>query len=332
MLKLGIVGWGYWGRNYAKYLDNSIDASLDWVCELREDMLADAKKRYPHFNVTKNINDLVKNKLDGVIIATPAHTHHKLAKFFIENGINILVEKPLTDSLEKALEISELAKKHKVKVLVGLTFLYNQAIRWIKEKNDQNYFGKLYYLEFKRQSYGPIRDDVNIIWDFSPHDIAITTYLLNNQVPLKVSVKAKSYSRNSQEDIAVITLEYPDNIMVNINVAWLYPVKIRNMVLLGSDRMALFEDTNAAEPLKIYNTALHYPLEKEPYYASFRLGDVLIPRLPTIDPLYTQLKHFVNYIKGTEKPLTSVDVGVNNVRILEALTKSLRNQKENEIT
>jgi len=327
MLKLGIVGWGYWGRNYAKYLDTTIDAQLEWVCDLRDDMLKDAKKRYPHFKITKDIKELVRNRLDGIILATPATTHYKLAKFFIENKINLLIEKPLTSSSTEAISLFKLSKKHKVKILVGFTFLYNQATRWIKTSIDKGYFGNIYYLEFKRQSYGPIRDDVNIIWDFAPHDLAITTWFLNNTYPLFINATAKKFSKNDQEDIGIITIEYPNNILVNINVAWLYPVKIRTLTLLGDKRMAVFEDTNITEPLKIYNTSVNYPSEKESYGASFRLGDIIIPRIVPVDPLYTQIKHFVNYIKDKEKPITPIEFGLKNVFLLEAINKSVKTKK-----
>lgn len=327
MITLGIVGWGYWGRNYAKYLDTTIDAQLQWVVDLRPEMLADAKKCYPHFNVTQDIKDLVKHRVDGVIIAVPASIHYKVASYFIEQGIPILVEKPLTHTARTARALHQLATKKKAKVLVGHTFLYNQATRWIKQKIETHYFGDIHYLEFKRQSFGPIRDDVNIIWDFAPHDIALATWFLGGASPHTVHAQAKSYSRNNQEDIAIITLEYPNNILVNINVAWLYPVKIRNMVLLGSKRMALFEDTNPIEPLRIYDASVQYPHEADPYGASFRLGDVLIPRVKSIDPLYTQLKHFVEYIKDKEQPLTPISEGVKNVLLLEAIQESLKKQK-----
>ncbi len=328
MLKLGIVGWGYWGRNYAKYLDTTIDASLEWVCDLREEMLNDAKKCYPHFQVTRDMQDLVKNKVDGVILAVPASIHHKVAAYFIEHNIPLLIEKPLTHTLASALELMNLAKKKKVKILIGHTFLYNQSTRWIHDQLEKKYFGTIHYLEFKRQSYGPIRDDVNIIWDFAPHDIALATWFLDNQYPLSVQAQAKSYSRNSQEDIAIITLEYPGNVLVNINVAWLYPIKLRTMVLLGSKRMAMFDDTNTTEPLRIYDTSVQYPSESDPYGAAFRLGDILIPRIRSVDPLYTQLKHFVSYIQGTEKPLTPIADGVKNVLLLDAITTSLKTKKE----
>lgn len=328
MIRLGIVGWGYWGRNYAKYLDTTIDAQLEWVCDLREGMLEDAKKRHPHLKVTKKIEDLVKDKLDGVVLATPATTHYKLAKFFIENRVNILIEKPLTTSVKEAIKLLSLTKKKKVKVLVGLTFLYNQAVRWIKTRIDNGYFGKVYYLEFRRQSYGPIRDDVNVVWDFAPHDLSITSWFLNGKKPLKIYAKAKKFSRNYQEDIAIITLEYPNNILANINVAWLYPVKIRNLTLLGDKRMVVFEDTNVFEPLKIYNTTVEYPSEKDPYGAGFRLGDILIPRIKPIDPLYTQIKHFVNYLQDQEAALSPLQVGLENVLLLEAINYSLQTSKE----
>lgn len=327
MLKLGIIGWGYWGRNYAKYLDTSIDASLDWVCDLREPMLKDAKKCYPHFQTTTNYNDLVKNKVDGVILATPASLHYRLAKPLIENGINLLIEKPLTNSLSTAKELMELAHKYKTKILVGHTFLYNNSIQWLKKSIKKKYFGDVYYLEFKRQSYGPIRDDVNIVWDFAPHDLAISSYLLDNQMPLYISAQGKKFSRHSQEDIAIVTLEYPNNVLVNINVAWLYPIKIRSLTLLGNKKMAVFEDTNTNEPLKIYDNSINYPSEKEPYGASFRLGDIVIPRIGTIDPLYNQIKHFVNYLKGIDKPLTPIEEGLRIVALLETVNEAIRTQK-----
>jgi len=328
MLKLGIIGWGYWGRNYAKYFDSSIDATLDWVCDLREEMLSDAKSRFPHLKVTKSIDDLVQAQLDGIIVVTPASLHFKLAKFLIEKRINLLIEKPLTNSSAQAIELQKLVKKFQVKVLVGHTFLYNQSVRWIKTKVESNFFGKLYYLEFKRQSYGPIRDDVNIVWDFAPHDLAITDYLLNNQLPISIKASGGIFSRHNKEDIAVVILKYPKNILVNINIAWLYPIKVRNLTLLGDKKMAVFEDTNPSEPLKIFDTSIKYPSEKEPYGAGFRLGDVSIPRLKSADPLYTQLKHFVSYLKDQENPITPINNGVRVVALLEAINYSLQQNKE----
>lgn len=328
MLKLGIVGWGYWGRNYATYLDTSIDASFTWVCDLRDDMLQDVKKRYPHFHVTKDIHDLITAKLDAVIVATPATYHFRVAVEFLKHNIPLLIEKPMTRTMREAQELVALSHKKNVKVLVGHTFLYNQAIRWLRAKAERKYFGKLYYLEFKRQSYGPIRDDVNIIWDFAPHDLSIATWLCNNQLPQTVYAKAKSYSKNDQEDIANMIFEYPGKVLVNINVAWLYPIKIRTMTLLGKKRMAIFEDTNSIEPVRIYNTTLNYPSETDPYGAAFRLGNISIPRIAPIDPLYTQLKHFVEYLKGTEEPLTPIADGLKNVLLLEALSYSLKKKKE----
>lgn len=328
MLKLGLVGWGYWGRNYAKYFDTTLDAELVSVCDLRDDMLSDAKRLYPHLNITRRINDLVSDKLDGVILASPASIHHKLATVFLNAHIPLLIEKPLTNSYTTAREIEALAKKEHTKVLVGHTFLYNQSVRYLTREVEIGNFGQLYYLEFKRQSYGPIRDDVNVIWDFAPHDLAITKYLLNNELPISVYAKAGKFSRNGMEDIAVIILKYPNNVMVNINVAWLYPIKIRTLTLLGDKKMAVFEDTNVTEPVKVYDTSLEYPKEDDPSGVSFRLGDVHIPRIPSIDPLATQLRHFVSYIKGEEKPLTPVSDGVEVVAILEVINESIRTGKE----
>jgi len=328
MLKLGLIGWGYWGRNYAKYFDTKLDAEFSMVCDLREDMLQDAKRLYPSVQTTKDVGDLIKHKLDGVIVASPASIHYKLATLLLNAHIPLLIEKPLTNSYATSKELSDLAAREHTKVLVGHTFLYNQSVRYLKREVDAGHFGKLYYLEFRRQSYGPIRDDVNIVWDFAPHDIAITRYLLGNQMPVSVFAKAGKFARNKMEDIAVIIMKYPDNVLVNINVAWLYPVKIRSLTLLGDKQMAVFEDTNTNEPVKIYDTTLRYPKEDDPTGASFRLGDIHVPRIASIDPLATQLRHFVAYIQGKEKPLTPISDGVAIVQILEAIQRSIRTGKE----
>lgn len=328
MLKLGLVGWGYWGRNYAKYFDLGLDAQLSMVCDLRDDMLLDAKGLYPHIKTTKDIADLVHAQLDGIILASPASVHFKLASYFIKNHVPLLIEKPLTNSYKSAIDLEKLAKKEGVKILVGHTFLYNQSVRFLKKEIDAGSLGRLYYLEFRRQSYGPIRDDVNIIWDFAPHDLAITKYLLGNIYPESVYAQAGKFSRNQQEDVAIIILRYPGNVLVNINVGWLYPIKIRTCTLLGEKKMAVFEDTNTNEPVKIYDTSLSYPKEDEPMGASFRLGDIVIPRIPSRDPLATQLQHFVRYLKGEEKPMTPIGDGVAIVAILEALNDSMKSGKE----
>lgn len=328
MLKLGIIGWGYWGRNYAKYFDASLPAQLSIVCDLRPAMLHDAKRLYPHLITTKNVNDLIRAKLDGVIIASPASIHYKLALPFIQSHTPLLIEKPLTNSYSSARDIERMGEKSHTKILVGHTFLYNQSVRFLKQEIDKGKFGKLYYLEFRRQSYGPIRDDVNVIWDFAPHDVAIARYLLGNVSPISVYAKSGKFSRNSQEDIGVIILRYPGNVMVNINVAWLYPIKVRSISILGDKQMAVFEDTNSNEPVKVYDTTLKYPKEDDPSGASFRLGDVYVPRIVSIDPLATQLRHFVAYIQGKEKPLTPVSEGVAVVKILEAIQESIHTGKE----
>jgi predicted dehydrogenase len=328
MLNLGIIGWGYWGRNYAKYFDAQLGAKMSMVCDLRDDMLADAKSLLPSVVTTKDFHDLIRAKLDGVIIASPTSLHAKLAKPFLKARIPLLIEKPLTNSFKTAKELERLAAKTKTKVLVGHTFLYNQSVRYLKREIDRGSMGKLYYLEFRRQSYGPIRDDVNIVWDFAPHDIAITNYLLGRSAPLSVYASAGKFSRNSQLDIAVITLRYPGNVMVNINVAWLYPVKIRALTVLGDQKMAVFEDTNTVEPVKVFDTNLTYPQERDPSRASFRLGDIVIPRMKAADPLGVELRHFVAYIRGKEKPLTPVADGVAVVKIIEHIQKSLETGRE----
>jgi predicted dehydrogenase len=332
LLRLGIIGWGYWGRNYAKYFDASLPAELSMVCDLRDDMLHDAKRLYPHFQTTKDVSDLLRAKLDGIILASPASIHSKLAEPFIRAHVPLLIEKPFTNKLESAKTLERLAQKEHSKILVGHTFLYNLSVRFLKNEIDKGSFGKLHYFEFRRQSYGPIRDDVNVIWDFSPHDVAIARYLLGNTSPLSAYAQTGKFSRNTKEDIAVIILRYPNNVMVNINVAWLYPIKVRSLTVLGDKQMAVFEDTNSNEPVRLYDTTLKYPTENESAGASFRLGDIRVPRIPSVDPLALQLRHFVAYIQDREKPLTPASEGVAVVKILETIDRSIKTGKEVQFT
>ncbi len=324
MKRLGIIGWGYWGRNYARYFNKSLDARLEWVCDTSAEMRHDAQSLHPHVHTLQTVDELIDQKPDGVIIAVPARMHFEIASKLAHHHIPVLIEKPLTHDLASAFKLQHIMHANKTVALIGHTFLYNQSVRWIKKHLEKKYFGSLYSIEFKRQSYGPIRDDVNVVWDFASHDISIISWLLEKQEPLTVSATAKSYSRNCQDDIAFITLEYPNNILVSISVAWLYPLKVRNMTMLGSKKMAVFDDTNAIEPLRIYEASVTYPSAQDPYGASFLLGDVHIPRLPSIDPLQEELRHFVACIKHEEKPLTSIDSGVTNVMILTAITKAIQ--------
>jgi len=327
MKHFGIIGWGYWGRNYAKYINPTIGATLDFVCDLRDEMLVDAKTLYPHFQVTKDFNDLIKNKLDGVIIATPASLHYRVAKPLLEAGMNVLIEKPVTNNVDQAIELQEIAQKNNAKILVGHTFLYNQSVMWLKQKIDEGYFGKVYHIECKRQSYGPIRDDVNIIWDFAPHDIAIANYWLGS-MPQSVSVQAGTFSRHDKEDIAIITLRYPNNVMVSISVAWLYPIKIRTVTLLGDQKMAVFEDTDQQNPVKVYDTAITYPSESDKYGAAFRVGDMIVPRIAQGDPLLHEIKQFIAYIDGKNVPVSPIENGIEVVRVLEAIDTAMKTKTE----
>jgi predicted dehydrogenase len=311
MLRLGIVGWGYWGKNYGKYLSNAgIDAKLEYVCDLRKEMLKKAQQLFPHIQITDKIQDLVDAKLDGVIIATPAATHYKIANYFLENKINVLVEKPFATSLGDAKKLASLSKKMGTKLLVGHTFMYSQPVRWIKKKIDEGYFGEINYLEFNRKG-GIVRNDVNVVWDLAPHDLSMLSWFMGDVHPLSISAKGKKNSNNCQEDVATITLEYPNDILININVAWTYPVKTRTFTLVGSEKMLVFDDTNLSTPIKVYSPD----------------GKIICPNIKRIDPLHVELSHFVDCVNGKGKALTGPEQGIENVMLLDSITKSLQSGK-----
>lgn len=325
---IGLVGWGYWGRNYPKYFSGQLGARLKWICDKNEIFLKDAKDKYPHIKTSSDIRDLGEDKqVDAVIIATPATTHYQIAEYFLKQNKDILIEKPPTDSSQTMKKLISLAQSRNRILMTGFTFIYNPAVNWIQKKLDQKYLGQVYHLEFRRQSIGPIRDDVNVAWDFAPHDLSMLKYLLGLS-PVSIKADGQIWTRNKREDLVTITLRFPKKIMATIKVSWLYPIKIREVVILGSKRMVVFDDTIKDQPIRVHNMTVDYPRPEEPYGAFFRLGEISIPRIKSQDPLYLMLAHFVKCLKNRQHPKTDGNFGLEIVRYLEAIDKSLKTKKE----
>jgi predicted dehydrogenase len=327
MYNVGIIGCGYWGINFVRVFSEIADTNVTRVCDLRGERLAQVKQRYPLINTHMSIQDMIGDDgLDAVVVATPATTHHAIVRQCLEAGKHILSEKPLTINIEHAEELLQLADESGKVLMVGHTFLYNSGIRKMKELIDQEDFGALYYLHATRTNLGPIREDVNVVWDLASHDVSIFNYLLGAQ-PTHVSAVGSQLLGNSHHDVAFITLTYPGGVIGNIHVSWADPNKVREVVVVGSTKRIVFDDTNNMERIRVFEKGVA-PSPQEAasfgeYHLLIRDGDIISPRLVTSEPLKNQGLHFVECIREGKKPLSDGANGRDVVRVMVAIDQSL---------
>jgi predicted dehydrogenase len=325
---IGIVGCGYWGINYVRVFDEIPASTVTRVCDMRGDRLALVKQRYPLVNTHSTIQDLVcDDQLDAVVVATPAASHHAIAKECLEAGKHVLLEKPLTVSVEQAEDLIRSANRADRVLMVGHTFLYNSGIGKMKELAGQEGFGTLYYLHATRTNLGPIRQDVDAVWDLAPHDVAIFGYLLDAR-PFRVSAVGGRWLSRDRYDVAFVTLTYPGGIIGNIHVSWADPNKVREVVAVGSKRRVVFDDLNNLERIRVFEKGVA-PSEKEAgsfgeYRLLIRDGDIISPRIEPSEPLKNQGMHFLECIVEGKKPVSDGASGRDVVRVMEAIDQSLQ--------
>lgn len=328
MFNVAIVGCGYWGVNYVRVCQELPNTLVRMVCDEQGDRLLALEKRYPTLETTEHFETVWQTSdVDAVIIATPPQTHHHLAKQCLLHGKHVLIEKPLTTTIEDGQELVDLANKLPLVLMVGHTFLYNNGIRKLKEYVQRADFGKVYYLHSTRTNLGPIRHDVSVAWDLAPHDLSIFSYLLDAQ-PLWVSAVGSQLLGSSREDVAFVTLGYPDNVIGNIHVSWADPNKVRETVVVGSNRRIVFDDLSSLERVKIFDKGVVRSGMGANSFGEFRLmmrdGDIISPKVEISEPLKEQCTHFVSCIEQRSKPLTDGASGVDVVRTLAAIDQSLR--------
>ena len=251
-VRIALIGFGYWGPNYARVLNDLPGVQLMLVCDRDGGRLAHVRDRYPGVDVCGDADEVLKRTdVDAVVIATPATTHQDLTHRALQSGRHVLVEKPMAFDVRACEALCELAETSARILMVGYTFLYNSAIRKMKECMAPDAFGRTYYLHATRTNLGPIRQDVNAIWDLAPHDIAIFNYLLDEQ-PQWASAVGATALRNARADIGFATLGYANDVIGNIHVSWADPNKVREVVAVGSHRRVVFNDINDAERLRLY--------------------------------------------------------------------------------
>lgn len=328
MLKVGVIGCGYWGPNLIRNFTQLSRSEVVRVADLDEARLNYIKGLYPATDVTTDYQDIISDEnIDIVAVATPVQTHYKFASEALNAGKHVFVEKPITASAKDAEHLIRLAEKNHRKLMVGHTFIYTSAVRRMKEIIDSGELGDIYYINSQRLNLGLFQQDINVVWDLAPHDISIILYLLGKE-PHTVSAVGASHINPSIDDVAVVTLHFNSTLLAFIQTSWLDPDKIRRMTVVGSKKMMVFDDVEPTEKIRIYDKGVempkHYDTFAEFHY-SYKYGDILIPKIEGSEPLSTELNHFINCIINDECPLSSGEDGLNVVQILEAAEKSLGN-------
>ena len=325
-LCFGIIGWGYWGPKIARNLDGLQQARVTMVADQDAHRLKLSALNQPWILKTTQVEEIFRSDVDGVIIATPVKTHYELAKAALLHGKHVLVEKPLTGSVIEAEELVALAEEQQRILMVGHTFEYSPAVNELRKLVQNGELGKIYSIEAERVNLGLFRNDINVIWDLAPHDVSILLYLLGKN-PDRIRVQAHAHLQPHIQDIAYLDLGYADGMTAHIHVSWLHPCKIRRVTVIGDKRMAVYDDTNPAEMLKIYNKGAD--VHADPI-VSYRYGAVTIPHIDWIEPLRLECEDFANAIRMGTQPRSHGGVGLEVVRVLASAQEVLDRQKVQE--
>jgi predicted dehydrogenase len=327
MINVAIVGCGYWGVNYVRVFSELPASRVMVACDTSEDRLQLLHGRYQLVNTTRSLEEVLANKwIDAVVVATPTSSHFSIAQQCLLAGKHVLIEKPLTATLNESERLIETAARLGRVLMVGHTFLYNSGVRKVKQIVSDAGFGKVYYLHATRTNMGPIRHDVNAIWDLAAHDIAIFNYLLDAHPQWVSAVGARALG-NGREDVGFVTLGYPQDVIANVHASWVDPNKVRELVVVGSQRRVVFDDLNNLERVRIFEKGVA-PAELEAdSFGEFRLlvrdGDIISPHVEASEPLRNLCQHFLDCVEQNQQPMTDGWNGLEVVRVLSAIDQSL---------
>ncbi len=327
MVNIAIVGCGHWGPNYLRNFTQIKNSQVLICCDLLNRNLDKVKQHFNSIETTTDYDKVIKNpKINAIVIATPAKTHYTLARRALLNNKHLLVEKPLCLTYKECMDLVKIAKRKKKVLMVGHTFLFNPAVRKLKQYIGKGMLGKIYYLHATRTHLGLIRDDVNVSWDLVPHDISIFSYLLG-QMPISVSAVGGAFLKRERQDIVFINLIYPKGIIANIHASWADSNKVREVQVIGSRARLVFDDLNNLEKVKLYKKGVS--VEKS--YVNFgefqlllRDGDIISPKVDSAEPLRLQCEHFVICVRNKKTPFTDGINGAQVVKVMNAIDKSLK--------
>jgi predicted dehydrogenase len=326
MVRVAVVGAGYWGPNFIRVIEELGDSELVAVCDKDPAKLEKVKNQYPMVNITEDFDALVgRDDLDAVIVATGSEAHYPVATTCLEKGKHVLVEKPISLKSEDAAGLVSLARDRDRVLLVGHLLRYHSGVIKLKEYIDNTTLGDLLYVYTTRVNLGKVRKEENAMWSFATHDIYVVMYLVGAD-PIAVTATGQSYVRKGVHDVVFLTLHFPGDVMAHLHVSWLDPHKIRKTTVVGDKKMAVLDDTAATEKLRIYDKGIDFTPSYGDYgeSLSIRIGDISIPKLDMKEPLKVECQHFLDCITKGAEPLTGGEQGHKVIQILEAADQSLR--------
>ena len=330
MIKIAQIGCGYWGPNLLRNFIRLSNVEISCVAEMSKERRNYLEKKYPNLYVVSDYNQIFSNPTDAVVIATPAESHYQLAKEILSNGKHCLVEKPLALKESEAKELIELAKEKDRVLMVGHTFLFNAAVRRLKEEVKKGTLGRMYYVYSQRLNLGRVRTDVNAMWNLAPHDISILLYVLNEN-PVWISAYGERYIQDNIEDVVFLTVGFESGVIANIHVSWLDPNKVRRMTFVGNKKMIVYDDVEK-DKIQIFDKgidkkSMQKTLGEFDSFGKFQLiqraGNVVFPSIDFIEPLEVEAKHFVECIENSQKPISDGYSGLMVTKILETAMKSI---------
>ncbi len=324
---VAVVGCGYWGPNLVRNFIAQPDCRVWTVCDAQQSRLDHLKSIYPFLATTTDFEMvLVDPEVKAVAIATPVGLHFDLARRSLLAGKHVFLEKPMAATSRECLELIRLAEQRGLTLFVGHTFIYSSPVRRIKEIIDAGEIGEVHYISARRLNLGLFQKDINVTWDLAPHDISIILYLLG-KTPRALNCQGKAHVNPGIEDITNLTLDFDNGQLATIQSSWLDPNKIREMTIVGSKKMIVYDDNHPLEKIRIYDKRVEMPPHYDDFASfqySYHYGDLLVPYIKQVEPLKIETRHFLDCIRTGEKPVTSGWEGLQVVQILEKASESIR--------
>jgi predicted dehydrogenase len=323
IVRVGVIGAGYWGPNIVRNLYEAPGAETVAVADLSQERLDAIRKRFPAVRVTTDHREIVGDRsIDAVCIVTPVGTHRKLAEEAFAAGKHVFVEKPLAYSVSDAEAIVRAAERAGKTLMVGHTFVYNPAVVVVKSILDSDGIGDVHYLDSQRVNLGLHQFDTNVLWDLGPHDVSITLYWLEEE-PEWVQCTGACFAQPDIEDVVFLQIGFPSGAIAHAHLSWLAPSKLRTMTVIGSKKMVVYDDIQSVEKVKIYDQGVD-KLEADELRRSYRAGDIHSPRVPMTEALQVEMRHFIDCVRDGKKPRSDGEAGLMVVRVLELAMRSLR--------
>ena len=324
MIRIGVIGYGYWGPNIVRNFMGHSDCEVAMICDRDTNTLARAHRLYPGVKTCSESNEMLSSPdIDAVAVITPVSTHFEFAREALENGKHVFVEKPFTLTSDEAKRLIDLAAKKKLQIMVDHTFLFTGAVGKIKQLVEQDSLGRLYYYDSTRVNLGLFQHDVNVVWDLAPHDLSIMDHLIPGEPEALVATGQRHF--NGLENVAYITIYYPHSVIAHFNVNWLSPVKVRTTLIGGEKRMLVWNDLEPDEKIKLYDKGVDVQTRGEVYdlLVSYRTGDMLAPKIEQIEALKAETRYFLDCIQKGESPHNDGEAGLRVVQLLEAADESI---------